>query len=242
MALVAELEITCDRLPLVAVAAAAPAATIDVEMVPSEDRRTPFVAHVDRETGPAVERAFESSTFVGEYALVGETGDRRRYKIRPGVGLEEQLGDAVDDLDGLAALAATDSVVDRIRVTPTGWIQSGWFADRSVFDEFRAFWQAEGNGDGFSLRRLTRRGGDRRAARDAADGLTPPQREAMVTAHEMGYFEISRTASLDDVAAELGVSAASCSERLRRAQDRLVETCVRGDVRSRDGRVAGSRT
>ncbi|MDG5776024.1 helix-turn-helix domain-containing protein [Haloarculaceae archaeon H-GB2-1] len=42
----------------------------------------------------------------------------------------------------------------------------------------------------------------------------------------MGYFAIPRTASLDDVAAELGISASSLSERLRRAQTHLVETTV----------------
>jgi len=40
----------------------------------------------------------------------------------------------------------------------------------------------------------------------------------------MGQFDIPRQASLEDVAAELDISASSLSERLRRAQTHLVET------------------
>lgn len=45
-------------------------------------------------------------------------------------------------------------------------------------------------------------------------------------AYEAGYFEIPRAASLTGVAADLGISASSLSERLRRAQTHLAETTV----------------
>ena len=65
------------------------------------------------------------------------------------------MGDAVDDLDGLRALAEAEAIIDHIELTPTGCVQAGWFAYRESFDEFCRFWQANG---GFSLRRLTRSG------------------------------------------------------------------------------------
>jgi predicted DNA binding protein len=122
-------------------------------------------------------------------------------------------------LDDLRALATADAIVERIRVTPSGWVQTTWFADRAAFDAFRSFW---GRNDCFSLRRLTHDGDPE----PPGDGLTDRQQEALRTAYEMGYFGIPRGASLDDVAAELGVSASSLSERLRRAQTHLIETTV----------------
>jgi hypothetical protein len=218
MGLIAEYEITCECLPLVAVKADVPEATLDVELQPNHGNRLPFIVHVTPRTA-SVERAFESAAFVAEYTLVGRTGETRRYQILPAVGMEAQLGEQVEDLSGLRALATTNSIIKRIRVTSTGWIQTGWFADRTVLDEFRVFWQRNG---GFALRRLTRDG----TVEEPEDKLTDRQRKALRLAYEMGYFEIPRTADLDDIAAELGITASSLSERLRRAQTHLVETTL----------------
>lgn len=57
--------------------------------------------------------------------------------------------------------------------------------------------------------------------------LTDVQREALVVAHEAGYFEIPRSASLEDVADRLGVSPQAASERLRRGMAAVVETRLR---------------
>ncbi len=217
MGLIAEYEITCECLPLVAVAAVVPEATLYVELQPNQGGRTPFIVHVTHGTHAAVERAFESAAFVAEYTLVGRTGKTNRYQLLPAVGREAQLGEQIEDLSELHALATTDSIIKQIRVTPTGWIQTGWFADRAVLDEFRTFWQRNGE---FTLRRLTRDG----EVKEPRERLTDPQREALWTAYEMGYFEIPRTADLNEVATELGITASSLSERLRRAQTHLVET------------------
>jgi predicted DNA binding protein len=217
--LIAEFEIDCAALPLVEIAAAVPAATVETEIQFNHGDRPPFLVHVTHDDPAAVERAFESVAFVGEYTLVGRAGDTRRYQVIPAVGIEAQLGDALDDLDGLRALATAEAIIERIRVTPTGWRQTGWFADRAAFEEFRRFWHRN---DAFTLRRLTR-GGE---PADPGDGLTDPQREALRTAYEMGYFEIPQGASLDEVAARLGITASSLSERLRRAQTHLIETTV----------------
>lgn len=226
MGLIAEFEVGCEALPLVDVARAVPAATLTVQMVPHSEGHTPFLVRVVEGPTAAVEDAFEDSPFVDEYAHLGGEGqaesETRRYQVIPAVGFEAQLGDHVDDLDGLRALAAEDATIDRIEVTPEGWRYAGWLADREVFDAFREFWRSEGYP--FRLHRLTRE--DRRGGDDASDGLTDRQRVAVRTAYELGYFEIPRRASLDDVAAELGITASSLSERLRRAQTELVESHV----------------
>jgi len=219
MGLVAEFEIHCSALPLVDVAAAVLGADIEVDLQFNHGRRPLFIAHVNHGNPEPVEKAFDETAFAASWVLVGRAGETRRYQIEPALSLEETLGETIDDLDGLRALATTEATIDRTEVTPDGWIQSGWFADREAFDAFRAFWTENAR---FTLRRLTRDG----EPEAPGEGLTDRQQEALRTAYEMGYFDIPRGASLDDIATELDISASSLSERLRRAQTHLIETTV----------------
>jgi predicted DNA binding protein len=157
---------------------------------------------------------------VRQYALLDRDGRTCRYKIVPAAGMVEQLADVVEDPTELRSLAANESVVEGIRVTSDGWVQTRWFAGRDAFDEYRSFWN--GNGVSLSVRRLSRTDVDAGSERQ----LTDRQREALVTAYEMGYFEIPRTTSLAEVADELDISAPALSERLRRAHARVTEALV----------------
>ncbi len=58
--------------------------------------------------------------------------------------------------------------------------------------------------------------------------LTETQREAMVVAYERGYFDSPRTASLEEVAEELGITQQSLSSRLRRGHRRLIRATLIG--------------
>ncbi|MFB6133804.1 MAG: helix-turn-helix domain-containing protein [Halanaeroarchaeum sp.] len=51
--------------------------------------------------------------------------------------------------------------------------------------------------------------------------LTDKQREAFIAAIESGYYDSPRQATLDDIAAELGVSKSAVSQRLVAARNRL---------------------
>ena len=219
MGLVAEFEIDCDALPLAGVAAAASDATIVLELQYNHGKRPLFIATVTGGSRTAVETAFSDAVDVADWTLIGRADETRRYQLTPALSFEEQLGDDIDDLAGLEALATVDAVIERIEVEPDGWRQTGWFADRDAFEAFASFWQRNA---GFRLHRLT---GDR-APEPPGDGLTDRQREALRTAYELGYFEVPRRASLEEIAAELDVSASSVSERLRRAQTRLIRETV----------------
>jgi predicted DNA binding protein len=219
MGLVAEFDIGCEALPLVTVAAAVPESTLLLELQFNHGERPVFLVTVTGGSGGAVERALTDAADVREWTLVGRAGDTRRYQALPAFSLEEQLGRHLDDLADLEALATTDAIIERIEVTPDGWRQTGWFADRDTFETLASFWQR--NVD-FRLRRLTRDGDPE----SPGEGLTDPQREALRTAYELGYFEIPRRTSLESVAAELDISASSASERLRRAQSYLIEETV----------------
>ncbi|WP_436936060.1 helix-turn-helix domain-containing protein [Halovenus marina] len=219
MGYLAEFEITCDALPFVEVAAAVPDATLELEFQPSEDWYTAFIVQVVEGNRKAVEQAFDESPFVDEYIPMQQSDERPWYRVEPAVGMDARLGAHVDEVSTLKALAAADAEITYMRVTATGWIQRGWFASRATLERFQSFWQRNGE---FTLRRLVPDG----EADDAGTGLTDRQRDAILTAHEMGYFDIPRRASLDDVAAELDIAASSLSERLRRAQSHLIKTSV----------------
>jgi len=52
--------------------------------------------------------------------------------------------------------------------------------------------------------------------------LTDEQREVLQVAHDLSYFDVPRSATLADVAAELGISSQAASERLRRGHRQLI--------------------
>lgn len=54
-------------------------------------------------------------------------------------------------------------------------------------------------------------------------GITDAQREALLTAHDVGYFERPRAVTQSDLAERLGISAAAVGSRLRRGTANLVE-------------------
>nr|WP_266083143.1 helix-turn-helix domain-containing protein [Haladaptatus caseinilyticus] len=53
--------------------------------------------------------------------------------------------------------------------------------------------------------------------------LTARQREALAVARQVGYYEVPRSGSVADVAAELGCAPSTASNHLRKAEARLVE-------------------
>ncbi len=60
--------------------------------------------------------------------------------------------------------------------------------------------------------------------------LTETQREALVLAYERGYFDTPRKASLEDIAAEIGITQQSLSSRLRRGHRRLIGATLTGSL------------
>ncbi|WP_049924178.1 helix-turn-helix domain-containing protein [Halopiger djelfimassiliensis] len=65
-----------------------------------------------------------------------------------------------------------------------------------------------------------------RRAETLAGRLTARQFEAMETARELGYYEVPRTASLAEVATELGCSESAASTLLRTVESELVDAAL----------------
>ncbi len=220
MGLIAEFRMTSQQLPLVDVAEGVSEATVEFESVQGRPSGAPtFIVRIVGSDADAIEAAFAEADSVTDHSLVAADEATRRYRCRP-------TSDPPTDLE---LLADNGSIPDRVLATPSGWEERRWFADREEFDQFRTFCRS--NDYGFQLDRLveTDEESDGRvngpfgtSDRSWPRELTDAQQEALVTAHEMGYFDTPRTATMADVADELGVSSASLSERLRRAQNHLV--------------------
>lgn len=52
--------------------------------------------------------------------------------------------------------------------------------------------------------------------------LTDRQREVVEATYDLGFYDVPRRASTEDVASELGVDAATVSEHLQRAERNLL--------------------
>lgn len=117
--------------------------------------------------------------------------------------------------------AVDDVVLLGATGTPDGWRVRMRVPDRETLLEYREAYSARGCS--FALQSLS-------LEQSESDGLelylSPSQRDALISAYELGYFEIPRGISQDELGTELGISAQSVSERLRRAVSSLVESLL----------------
>jgi predicted DNA binding protein len=85
-------------------------------------------------------------------------------------------------------------------------------------DVLRGVMEAAGRTVGVTLRQVSPLGSDDHEPVERRWNLTAAQAEAVRVAYDAGYFELPRTTTAGEVAAELGISKSAFLERLRRAQ------------------------
>ncbi|MDS0296330.1 helix-turn-helix domain-containing protein [Halogeometricum luteum] len=96
------------------------------------------------------------------------------------------------------------------------------------FDDLTAFRRrVDDTCTSLELRRLR----DESRAEETKTRITEVQRRTLTVAVREGYFEVPRSATLSDLAAELDVSKQAVSERLRRALSPLAADAVGGTTR-----------
>jgi hypothetical protein len=208
MTLVADLLLESGAFPLTDVASAVPAAAIRIEhiLVGSGDSYA-LIARV-QPSSEAVELAFDASAGVENWTVLGDDTEGRFYRI-----------ELADDFVLYEAALGLDVAPMWADVLPTGWRKRGRYPNRAALAAFCA--TCEAAGVRYQLERLTESTSD-----TSTYGLTDRQRLALRTAHEAGYFDTPRRTSTRELGTRLGISAASVSELLRRAQRRLVEHTV----------------
>ncbi|WP_241431384.1 helix-turn-helix domain-containing protein [Haloferax volcanii] len=216
MTLVVECRLVSERLPLTDVAAAVPDVTLRVENTLTSARSRPvLIFWADGGRLDSVDAALRDAS-VATHSVLGSTVDRRLYRVE----LSERPPAIYTEFIRLdtAPISAT--------ITPSGWDVRTRLSDRATLAEFNK--DCEENGITFRLDRVV----DVAPSDSNEYGLTAKQRETLLAAHEAGYFSVPRTTSLAELGAELGVTAPSVSERLRRAQDRLVRHTVASDKKT----------
>ncbi|CQH53221.1 HTH-10 family transcription regulator [Halobacterium hubeiense] len=183
---------------------------LDVEQAVAADPDEPvlFVWASDGDLDE-FEAALGRDETVAEYTLVEDAGDHRLYRVAVSEQTPVSLYPVDDRMEAsrLDVTSSADGVDARLR-----------FPDRESLSEFRP--RVEARGVDATLRGVY---SDTESALGDEYGLSAKQREALVTAAELGYYDVPRQASLSDVADDLDVSPQAASERLRRG----VKTFVR---------------
>lgn len=184
---------------------------LDVEQAVAEDPNEPvlFVWAFDGDLDD-FEAAVEHDDTVADAALVEDAGDRRLYRVAVSDDTPVTLYPMDDRMEAsrLGVTSSADGVDARLR-----------FPDRESLSAFQP--RAESRGVDVTLRGVY---SDSVPAYGDQYGLSAKQREALLTAVEMGYYDVPRETSLSEVADELGVSAQAVSERLRRGVGAFVRT------------------
>lgn len=119
-----------------------------------------------------------------------------------------------------SAIGRSNGVILDIANEGTTWVLNTWFPDRNAAN---TLWQWAASHDiDIELERLN----DYASIAGHTYGLTDAQQEAVLTAFDGGYFEEPRAMTLEDVAAELGISRAATSGLLRRGLRRLIDATL----------------
>ncbi|SFR97129.1 hypothetical protein SAMN05216559_1784 [Halomicrobium zhouii] len=95
------------------------------------------------------------------------------------------------------------------------------FDNRKKVSQFQDY--CEENGIRFELSRLYEQ---KQPMASVQYGLTPKQRETLVTALDLGYYDLPQKSSMSDVATELGISQQAVSKRLHNGHKGLITNAL----------------
>lgn len=188
-----------------------PEMRIEIERVAVEDEEvTPYFWAADGEF-EAFESALDDDPTVEDSITVEDHGDERLYQVT-WAGSDDGFIYAVSET-GATILEATSEGRD--------WFVEMLFPDSDALSAFQDY--AAAHDISFELLWLHRSAHSEAFGRY---GVTEEQREALVTAYEMGYFEVPGESSLGELADELGISKNAASARLHRGYANLVRNTL----------------
>jgi len=158
-----------------------------------------------------VENALDDDTLdaidsVEDWDLLSETDETYRYLLE--VVAREMPETAALDHDELVGMC-DPTVSDR------GMLLSLVGSQEAIRTMLRNFEEA---GIVPDLHRL----GEYEGGERTLDALTDRQLEVLKTAYDLGFYDVPREASIDDVAAEVGLNGGTVSEHLQRAERNIL--------------------
>ena len=213
MSLIAEYRLSSPKLPLMESLAAVPEMTLHVEHEHAADPREPVVfLWASGDDFDTFETAVDDDDSAKEVTVLERLDDQRLYRIQISSNAEVVMYPAGLEV-GASQLA--------VSATHEGLDVRQRFPDHSALLTYRGL--CVERDVSFSVRRLYSLDPGNPSL-DATSGLTTKQRETLRTAVEAGYFDVPRGVELHELAAQLGVSSQSVSERLRRGTARLVRS------------------
>lgn len=213
MSLVAEFSLRSENLVLASALDAAPNVTVELEQQMATGDGVPvFVFWAFGGDFEKLEDGLENDETIKCYTVIEELGKRNLYRTRLDCDNILAIYPVYQRL-GASPMAATGS--------SDGWQRRVRFPDRDSLVEMRAF--CADNDVDFRLHRLYTPG---KSELEDEFGLSPEQRDALITAEQVGYFEVPRDVSLEDLGDELDISGQSASERLRRGVSKLVSNTL----------------
>ena len=199
-----EIRVSSETLELTDVPATVPDVTLEIEQWRRGDGECHWFVWAQGDDLDRVGEAFADLAHVTDVATVDEGTSLRLYRVSMESMMESPPDHLMRDVVMLEGYVRTDGLHVTAQVADRGVVRGLWefFRDRGITLETKRL-------------RRTAEGGENR--------LTDPQFEALATAYEMGYFDESTRVTQSEIADELGISRPSFSERLRRAEQRLVE-------------------
>lgn len=216
----AQFRLASSSLPLVGLAATVPDVRIEVdEVLHSGMDHAVLLCWIEAGSFEALESALDAEASIAGWSLLEATTGRRLYRLRMADSAEIQIPIEPTFVErGTTPIDAT--------ITGGGWRMRARFPDRATLAEYRE--SCRDRGMRFALERLYRptpgAGGPTLA------DLTTKQREALLLAHDEGYYDLPRGTNLAELGGQLGVSRRALSGRLRRAERRLVEAAVANEA------------
>lgn len=179
------------------------------EIYPADS--TKFLFWAEGEDLATFEEGLACDATVQNPTVLTQTEARRLYRV------------TFTDLGEIAATSPFWRDLDISTLDLTGSVE-GWnfrvrMPDRDVLRRYREI--CEKRDLRFQLHSIYE---DTTAPNKANAELTNRQKETLIAARELGYFEIPRQASLSDLADHCGVSSQAASERIRRGALALVDT------------------
>lgn len=207
MSVVAEFQVRSPDLPMEQALESVPAMEIELVTEVGTDPDRPYLFFWARgDDFQAFDAALAADPTVAEVQVYTEFEEEVLYRLRVTAETE------VVSYPVLLELGA-----DRLQtVHLDGWWHVRMrFPNRSALSDLHGWYRDRGVE--FDLERIYTDPGH-----DGASNLTDPQREVLQVALRLGYFEVPRQSSMDEVAEELGISEQAVSERLRRGHKKLV--------------------
>lgn len=184
---------------------------VDVELVcivPETDAHVPYLWVEGGDPDDFVEPIRDVPAVI-DVTLLDTVGERRLYRV--------ELERDADEL--VASIVESEATTLEATGTDDAWLFRLYFSGHDHLARFYNSCLARGL-TGIHLDRVYSLVD--RSERSDEFGLTPEQREAIVLAARRGYFSTPRAASLDELAAEIGISQQALSQRIRRANEKVV--------------------